>query len=74
VLAVLGQEFPGIRLVGVDIEQKQLERRLLCELGRHLDGGVDELTHAGAGMCGGRLCSAPPRALRAWVRLTFLLS
>jgi SAM-dependent methyltransferase len=25
VLAVLGQEFPGIRLVGVDIEQKQLE-------------------------------------------------
>jgi SAM-dependent methyltransferase len=25
VLAVLGQEFPGIRLVGVDIERKQLE-------------------------------------------------
>jgi ubiquinone/menaquinone biosynthesis C-methylase UbiE len=25
VLGVLGQEFPGVRLVGVDIEQKQLE-------------------------------------------------
>src|SRR4029450_10255329 len=25
VLAVLGQEFPGVRLVGVDIEPKQLE-------------------------------------------------